>query len=145
VGERADIPRADSRGAPPPGVVRAAAAVVGAQGLVGVGFAGYLVVNASGGAQGLGGILGESGMFLLLGAALLGLAWGLSRGRFWARTPAVVVQLLLLPVAYSLLVPSRQVLAGAITAVVVIAALLLLLSAPARAWALDLDDTRRRG
>ena len=126
-------------------MVRAAAAVVGAQGLVGVGFAGYLVVNASGGAQGLGGILGESGMFLLLGAALLGLAWGLSRGRFWARTPAVVVQLLLLPVAYSLLVPSRQVLAGAITAVVVIAALLLLLSAPARAWALDLDDTRRRG
>jgi hypothetical protein len=53
------------------------------------------------------------------------------------------VQLLLLPLAYSLLVPSRQVLAGAVTGAVVLAALLLLLSAPARAWALDQDDARR--
>src|SRR5882757_4636045 len=96
------------------------------------------------GAQGMGALLGEGAMFLPPGAALLAVAGGLFRGRFWARTPAVVVQLLLLPVAYSLLVPSGQTLAGAITAVVVIGALLLLLSAPARTWALDLDDTRRR-
>jgi hypothetical protein len=125
-------------------VVRAAAALVGVQGLVGVGFAGYLVVNSDAGAQGVGAMLGESGMFLVLGAALLAVAWGLFRGRFWARTPAIVAQLLLLPVAYSLLVPSRQHLAGAVTAAVVLAALLLLLSAPARVWALDLDDSRRR-
>jgi hypothetical protein len=138
-----DSPRADARGARPPGPVRAAAALVGLQGLVAVGFAGYLVVRAGTGSQGLGGVVAESGMFLLIGAALLLVALGLAKGRFWARTPAVVVQLLLLPLAYSLLVPSHQVLAGAVTGAVVLAALLLLLSAPARAWALDQDDARR--
>jgi hypothetical protein len=47
-------------------------------------------------------------------------------------------------VAYSLLVPSRQVLAGALVAAVVLAALLLLMSNPAKSWALGLDERRRR-
>jgi hypothetical protein len=139
-----DSPRADGRGARPPGPIRAAAGLVGLQGLVAVGFAGFLVLAAGAGAQRLGGVLAESGMFLLIGAALLWVALGLLRGRFWARTPAIVVQLLLVPLAYSLLVPSRQVLAGAVTGVVVVAALLLLLSAPARDWAQDHDAARRR-
>jgi hypothetical protein len=138
-----ESPSAEGRAARPPGPVRAAAGLVGLQGLVAVGFAGYLVV-AGGQAQQLSGVLAESGMFLLIAAALLWVAAGLLRGRFWARTPAIVVQLLLLPLAYSLLVPSRQVLAGAVTGVVVVAALLLLLSAPARDWAQD-HDTARRG
>ena len=141
---RPDFPTSDARGARPPSVIRAAAGVVGAEGLLAAGFAGYLVVNAAGESQGLGAVLGESGMFLVIGAAVGWVGWGLARGRFWARTPAIVVQLLLLPVAYSLLVPSRQVVAGAVVGVVVLAALLLLLSAPARIWALDLDDERRR-
>jgi hypothetical protein len=138
-----ESPRADGRAARPPGPIRAAAGLVGLEGLVAVGFAGYLVLAAGAGAQRLGGVLAESGMFLLIGAALAWVGLGLFRGRFWARTPAVVVQLLLMPLAYSLLVPSRQVLAGALTAVVVVAALLLLLSAPARLWAEDHDDARR--
>jgi hypothetical protein len=139
-----ELPDAQRTGARPPGVVRAAAALVAAQGAVAVGFAGFLVVNASASAQRLGALLGEAGMFLVIGAAVLLVAWGLVKGRFWARTPAIVVQLLLLPVAYSLLVPSRQVLAGALVGAVVLAALLLLLSNPAKSWALDLDERRRQ-
>jgi hypothetical protein len=144
VSTRPGSANSDTRGSRPPSAVRAAAALVGLQGLVGAGFAGYLVLNSGAGAQGMAAILGEGGIFLLLGVALLAVAGGLFRGRFWARTPAIVVQLLLLPVAYSLLVPSSQILVGAITAVVVLATLLLLLSPPARTWALDLDDSRRR-
>jgi hypothetical protein len=102
------------------------------------------VVNASASAQRLGALLGEAGMFLVIGAAVLLVAWGLVKGRFWARTPAIVVQMLLLPVAYSLLVPSRQVLTGAVVGAVVLAALVLLMSNPAKNWALDLDERRRR-
>ncbi|HZN19546.1 MAG TPA: hypothetical protein VFB84_15405 [Micromonosporaceae bacterium] len=36
----------------------------------------------------------------LVAAALGGLAWALSRRRAWARSPAIVLQLLLLPAAY---------------------------------------------
>lgn len=36
----------------------------------------------------------------LMAAALAGLAWALSRRRAWARSPAIVLQLLLLPAAY---------------------------------------------
>jgi uncharacterized protein (DUF2062 family) len=82
---------------------------------------------------------------LLVGLAVLWVAWGLARGRFWSRTPAIVVQILLLPVAYSLLVPSHQVLLGALVGAVVLAVLLLLMSNPAKSWALDLDEQRRRG
>ncbi|GAA5151040.1 hypothetical protein GCM10023321_17400 [Pseudonocardia eucalypti] len=123
--------------------MRAAAVLVGLQGLLGVGFAGYLVVRASSASLPLGPLLGEAGMFALCGAALLWVAVGLLRGLFWARTPAIVTQLLLLPVAYTLLVPSGQVPLGAATAVVVLAALGLLMSPPAREWAADLDETRR--
>ena len=117
--------------------------LVGLEGLLGVGFAGYLVIRASSASLSLGAVLGEAGMFALCGAALLGVAIGLLRGRFWARTPAIVTQLLLLPVAYTLLVPSGQVPIGAVTAAVVLAALGLLMSPPAREWAADLDETRR--
>jgi hypothetical protein len=131
-------------GARPPVPVRAAGVLVGVQGAVGVAFAVYLLVRAGSARLGLGAVLGEAAMFLVIGGAVLFVAGGLVRGRFWARTPAVVTQLLLLPVVYSLLVPSGQPLLGAIAGVVVLAALVLLLSAPARAWAMDLDELRRK-
>jgi hypothetical protein len=145
VSERSESPAAQPRKTGPPKPVRAAAVLVAVQGALGVIFAGYLLTRAGAASLGLGAVLGEAGMFLIIGAAVLFVAWGLHRGRFWARTPAIVTQLLLLPVVYSLLVPSGQLVAGLLAGVVVLAALSLLLSAPARAWALGLDDSRRRG
>jgi hypothetical protein len=124
-------------------VVRAAAALVALQGLAGVGFAGYLVVNGASAAQGTGAVLPEAGLFLVIGAAVLALARGLARGRFWARTPAIVVQLLLLPVDWSLLMTAHRVVAGLLAGALLLATLALLMCPPARDWALDLDDRRR--
>lgn len=124
-------------------MVRVGGALVGAEGLVGVGFAGYLVVNASSAAQGIGGALGEAGLFLVIGAGVLALARGLVRGRFWARTPAIVVQLLMLPVAWSVLVTAHRILVGLLTGAVLLVTLGLLMCPPARDWALELDDRRR--
>lgn len=127
---------------PSPTVVRAAGSLVGLEGLVGVGFAGFLALNATSAAQDVGGVLGEAGLFLVIGAAVLALARGLARGRFWARTPAILVQLLMLPVAWSLLTGDR-VLLGLAAGLVPLAVLALLMCPPARDWALDLDDRRR--
>ena len=76
-------PRADARGARPPGPVRAAAALVGLQGLVAVGFAGYLVLRAGAGSQGLGGVVAESGMFLLIGSRNMLVYMSLTVALFW--------------------------------------------------------------
>lgn len=127
-----------------PGAVRAAGLLVGVQGAVGVAFAVFLAVEAGAARLGLGAVLGEALMFLLIGAALLGVARGLWRGRFWARTPAIVTQLLLLAFVYSLF-RSGQPLIGSIAGVVVVGTMVLMLSAPARAWAMDLDEARRKG
>ncbi len=64
---------------------------------------------------------------------------GLLRGRRWARSPAIVTQLLLLPIVYSLLGPSRQVLLGVLTGVWVLSTFLLLISERSRIWSMDLD------
>ena len=123
-------------------MVRLAGGLVGLEGLVGVGFAGFLALNAASATQDVGGVLGEAGLFLVIGLGVLALARGLLRGRFWARTPTIVVQLLMLPVAWSLLTGHR-VLIGLVTGAVSLAGLGLLMCPPARDWALDLDDRRR--
>lgn len=109
-----------------------------------MGFAGYLGVRAASASLGIAAVLGEAGVFVLIGALILAVGVGLLRGRCWARTPGIVIQALLLPAVYALLGPSRQVLAGALAGVLVVAALMLLLSEPARRWAEDLDEARRR-
>jgi hypothetical protein len=133
---------------PPPKAIRVAGILVAAQGVLGVGFAGYLVVYlvtlAGAAALGIRAVLGEAAMFLLIGVGLLAVGLGLLRGRAWARTPAIVTQLLSLPAVYSLLGPSHQVVVGVLAGLVVLTALLSLLSEPARVWAADLDEARRR-
>lgn len=123
----------------PPWQVRAAGAVVGAQGLLGVGFAVALAVRAFSSTAGVGPVLGEAGYFVIIGAALLLVGVGLVVGKRWARTPAIVTQLLLLPVVYSLIGPSRQLLLGLLTGVVVVATFLLLISERSREWSMGLD------
>jgi hypothetical protein len=122
-----------------PWQVRVAGTVVGAQGLLGVGFAVALAIRASSSRAPVSAVLGESGYFLLIGAALVFVGIGLLTGRRWARTPAIVTQLLLLPVVYSLIGPSRQLVLGIITGIVVVATFLLLISERSREWSMGLD------
>jgi peptidoglycan/LPS O-acetylase OafA/YrhL len=125
----------------PPRQVLLAGGIVGAQGLVGVAVALVFLVRAIGsGAPGAG--IAEAVYFLLVGGAVLFAGTGLLRGKRWARTPAIVAQLLLLPVVYSLIGPSQQLVPGILAGLVVIGTFLLLISEPSRAWSMDLfgDD-----
>jgi hypothetical protein len=125
-------------GAPPP-QVRLAGVLVGLQGAAGIAAAVAILVRALGADALSGALLGESGLFLLLGGAVLAAGAGLVRGRRWARTPAIVTELLLLPVVYSLLGPSRQLLLGVVAGVYVLTTFLLLISERSRLWSMDLD------
>lgn len=130
---------------PAPGVVRAAGWLVGVEGLLGVAFAVVLLVSRLGGTDQVGNLVAEAVFFLIMGLAVAAVGAGLVLGRGWARTPAIVVQLLLLPVVYSLLGPAEQIAAGVAAGAVVITALLLLINERAKVWSMDLhggaDDT----
>lgn len=143
----------DEQGSPPV-QVRVAGALVALQGLLGVGFAVALGVHAWSSARSdsgasvdlpVGSVLGEAAYFLVIGVALVAVGAGLLTGRRWARTPAIVTQLLLLPVVYSLVGPSRQLVLGLVTGGLVVGTLLLLISERSRGWSMGLDrpDARR--
>jgi hypothetical protein len=119
--------------------VRAAGVLVALQALLALVFAGFLVVRASSAELPVSFVLGEAAYFAVIGAALLAVGLGLLAGRRWARTPAIVTQLLLLPVVYSLLGPSRQLVLGIVAGAVVITAFLLLISERSRMWSMGLD------
>ena len=123
--------------------MRLAGVLVGIQGLLALGFAVALVVRALT-AEGPGlpvrDIMGEAGYFVLVGAALVAVGLGLVAGRRWARTPAIVTQLLLLPVVYTLIGPSRQLLLGIVAGLFVAGTFLLLISEASRNWSMGLDD-----
>ncbi len=123
----------------PPAPVRAAGVLVGVQALAAALFTGALVVRASGSQFGTGLVLGQAAFFVLVAATVGAVAVGLLTGRRWARTPALVVQLLLLPVVYSLIGPSRQIVLGLVSGAVVFAAFMLLLNERSRAWSMGLD------
>jgi hypothetical protein len=129
----------------PPPQVRLAGLLVGLQGVLGLGFAVALVVRALGveGAGLVRDIVGEAGYFAVIGAAVVAVGIGLVRGRRWARTPAIVTQLLLLPVVYTLLGPSRQLVLGIVAGVLVVGTFLLLISEATRIWSMDLGDVPR--
>jgi hypothetical protein len=89
-----------------------------------------------------GHLLGEIGFFLVVGGAVLAAGAGLCAGRRWARSPAIVTELLLLPVVYSLLGPSRQVLLGVLAGAWVLTAFLLLISERSRRWSMGVDEAQ---
>ncbi|MHA6617288.1 hypothetical protein [Pseudonocardia sp. DLS-67] len=131
-----------------PRQVRLAGVLVGAQGLLGLGFAVALVVRALGAEDTdllVRDIVGEAGYFVLVGAALIAVGLGLVAGRRWARTPAIVTQLLLLPVVYTLIGPSHQLVLGILAGVYVVCTFLLLISEASRTWAIGMDELRRQG
>ena len=129
-----------SAGAPPQ--VRLAGVLVGVQGLLGLGFAVALVVRAlTVDAPGVlvRDIVGQAAYFVVIGGAVVAVGVGLLTGRRWARTPAIVTQLLLLGVVYTLLGPSRQLLLGIGAGVFVVGTFMLLISEASRTWSMGLD------
>lgn len=125
-----------------PAQVRAAGVLVGCEALLGLGFAVALVARAGSAQLGPVAVLGQAAFFLLVAGALGLVGWGLLVGRRWARTPAIVTQLLLLPVVYSLIGPSRQLVLGIAAGAVVVTAFLLLISERSRIWSMDLPPDR---
>ncbi|MEU4801840.1 hypothetical protein [Actinosynnema sp. NPDC023587] len=123
-----------------PREVRAAGALTAVQGLAGLAFAVALVVRSFDAEQAVG-VLGEAVYFVVLGGGVLAAGIGLVLGKHWARTPSIVVQLLLLGVAWYAYGPSGQQLYGALLGLYVVVVIYLLFTNPVRRWALGVDET----
>lgn len=123
-----------------PAAVRVAGALTALQGLAGIAFAVALVVRAFGGAESTGKVLGEAGYFAVLCTGVLAAGVGLVLGRRWARTPSIVVQLLLLGVAWYMYGPSGQQLIGSLIGLYVVVVIVLLFTNPVRRWTLGIDE-----
>ncbi|MFL6124972.1 hypothetical protein [Actinophytocola sp.] len=118
-----------------PTTVRVAGGIVGLEGLGGLAFAVALLVQP--------GVLrpsdryGEAAFFAILAAAVIGFGIALVLGKRGARSPVVVIQLLLLAVAGYATVPSGRPEYGIPVAVACLAVLYLLLNPRARDWVMD--------
>ena len=120
-----------------PGTVRVAGVLVCLPGLAGLAFAVALVIRAAGRTgKDAGSVYAEAGYFAIIAVAVLAVAIGLITGHSWARTPATVVEILLLGVAWYTAGPSGQVIPGVVLAVLCVVTLVLLFNAKARAWAI---------
>ncbi len=105
------------------------------QGAVGIVTAVILALRTMGGGNESAALgYGTAGMFAVLGAAVLVAGLALVGSRRAGRGPAVVVQVVALPVAWSLLTGSDQVLAGLLVGGGALATLTLLLARPAQRW-----------
>lgn len=129
----------------PPPTFRAAGALVALEGLAGLVAAVVLLVRALGGVEdSVANGYGTAGWFAVIGAAVGTAGVALILGQRWGRAIALVVQLLLLPVVWSLLTDSHQPLYGAVLGLGVIAILVLLFSPPSSRWMaaqyVDADD-----
>ncbi|GGM32654.1 membrane protein [Longimycelium tulufanense] len=120
-----------------PRSVRIAGAMTGLQGVAGLGYAAALALQ-SGQQHGPYDALGTAGYFALLSAGVIAASVGLLMGKRWARTPAVLVQLMLLGVAWYAFIDSGQHAAGIAVAAFCLAILVLLFSTHARAWAMGI-------
>ncbi len=121
----------------PPVQIRIAGALVALQGLAAIAFAIVIGVQASALQLPPAAVLGQAAYYVVIGLALLGVGIGLVLGRRGARTPAIVTQLLLLPVVYSLIGPSQELVLGIVSGVYVAGTFLLLISEPSRRWSMS--------
>jgi hypothetical protein len=120
-----------------PTTVRVAGVLLGLQGLGGIVFAVVLLVQP--GVLTVRDRLGEAGFFALMAAGVIGFGVALVLGKRGARSPAVVIELLLVGIAGYATVPSSRPEYGIPVAVVCLVVLYLLLNPRARAWYLDVD------
>ena len=119
-----------------PRSVLIAGCLVGAQGLAGVAFAIAVLVHAMTAAGKLAGMeYGETGYYAVLSLGVLAVAYGLLRGHRWSRTPAALLQILLLAVCWFALSSSGQGLITGLGTVLCVGILVLLFTRDARVWA----------
>jgi hypothetical protein len=127
----------------PPRPLLAVAALVALQGLGVVGLAVLLVVESlTATASDLGRALVAALIALLAGAGLLLVGRGLLRRGRWARSPALVVDLIAVPVSIGLLQGGRWYV-GAPLLLWAVAVVVLLFSAPVNAALQDVDGEAR--
>ncbi|WP_167466826.1 hypothetical protein [Nocardia brasiliensis] len=118
-----------------PRTVRGAGALVTLEGGVAVIVALVLIVRGLLGAdQTATSGYGTAAWFGILGGAVLAAGIGLLLGKRWGRAIAVIAQLLLLPVTWSLLTDSHQPLLGAVLGVVALGSLILLFAPASTRW-----------
>jgi hypothetical protein len=122
---------------PAPRAVRVAGGVVVLQGLAALAFAVAVLVRAPSVAGQTQNLYGEAGFFGVMAVAILLLAANLVIGRPWTRTPTAVLQVLLIAVAWYAIGPSKLVVPAIVTVALCVLALVLLFTAPARAWAVQ--------
>lgn len=129
-----------------PPTVRAAGLIVGLQGLAGIAFAVVVLIQAIAGKSTPGNnLFGQAGYFAVIGGGVLACGVALWLGKQAARSPAVVVEILLLGVAWYAIGPSKQPLLGTPVAALSVLVLYLIFTARSREWALqDPDDLERR-
>jgi len=124
-----------------PPAVRGAGLLVTLQGLAGIGFAVAVLVRAiNGGSTPGNNLYGEAAYFAVLGGGVLACGLGLLLGKTWARTPSVVVEIILIGVSWYAIGPSGRPELGLPVAALAILVIVLLFTARSRAWALGEDD-----
>lgn len=77
---------------------------------------------------------GTAGWFAIMGAAVAAAGVGLLRGQRWGRGVVVIAQLVLVPVAYYMAVPSGRILPGICIGVAAIVGLVGLFRRSSLAW-----------
>lgn len=120
---------------PPPLRLTAAAAVAAVEGLAVAAWGVTMFFSGSARDAGAGALV------LLFAAIPLGAAYGLRRARRWSRGPALIMQLLCLPIAWTMLHSSGAVIAGGAALGALALAGLVLLVHPATTDALGISRT----
>ena len=127
---------------PAPGEVRAAGVIAALPGLAAVVFAVVLAFDGLSGSAAIesGNVYAQAVTYAALGAGLLACGIGLLLGYTWARSPGIVIALVLIGVGWYVTGPSGQVAWGVPVMVLGVLLIVLLFRAPAREWAFG-DDT----
>lgn len=124
------------RFSPAPREVRAAGIIGLVPGLVLFVVGVVLLVQALSGDTVLPGIYAQVAVFILLAVGAIVAAGGLVLGRTWARSPVVVIGLMMLGIGWYVTGPSGKTAFGVPVLIAAVAVLVLLFRRPARAWVL---------
>ncbi|SDH56233.1 hypothetical protein SAMN05192558_11192 [Actinokineospora alba] len=126
-----------------PRTILGAGLLVALQGLTGLVFAVILLIHAAGGGSTPGNnVYGEAAYFTVLAGGVAAVGVGLLLGKHWARGPAIVVQLLLLGVAWYVFGPSGRPEFGVPFGLLVIGTLVLLFHNQSSVWAQGDDEAQ---